>query len=567
MATPPLLCANCPPDGNHCHEVGKSSCGNCRLVVYCGSECQKAHWYLHRLDCKSFLANKNWIPYWALTNRTPAFVGEGAGSVVEGKKYLWGNVPTLDVLQLGSNEGDKYQGNLSLLFAASGDMRNVVKTIAELPSTYDRDLDIVMNDRDLDVVARNVILLLLALTAEGKDETIDCMIHVWYSAFIRKSDLEILNQRVRPLIKDVCDNIKGKLAKTMVEKTWTFGQQRSLKLGLAKSSWEAILGFMKVPDGLTTEKANKIRMDVTLHESGRDYRDRSFLFLPPAHRLGRQRFREDGLLLPFGTCRSEFQLPNPTFFKSTDSWPLHGGSDPLHGWSMKDIEATSTGPATSDIYGKLFHHLRSLLKGFLECMERSTMSFRLLQMDAIDLPNHLAKQRFDRIEVSNISDGAYLGINTTVSILSPVLEPPSVNPHATLITLFMNLVDENVTREEQIADVDAESPSSKCLSQFLPLTTLRIGHYDPGVTKLVHARDHARDFDYVFERISQMLQLSEYPRYMGVAIKEKHTIVEKWPFRLKLKPEQKGSKEEFDLLMRGSTSGKELYLEWKRILG
>jgi hypothetical protein len=205
-----------------------------------------------------------------------------------------------------------------------------------------------------------------------------------------------------------------------------------------------------------------------------------------------------------------------TFFKSTDSWPLHGGSDPLHGWSMKDIEATSTGPATSDIYGKLFHHLRSLLKGFLERMERSTMSFRLLQMDAIDLPNHLAKQRFDRIEVipimvstrfythfeqvSNISDGAYIGINTTVSILSPVLEPPSVNPHATLITLFMNLVDENVTREEQIADVDAESPSSKCLSQFLPLTTLRIGHYDPGVTKLVHARDHARDFDYVFER-------------------------------------------------------------------
>ncbi|KAG8357862.1 hypothetical protein FVEN_g4537 [Fusarium venenatum] len=151
-------------------------------------------------------------------------------------------------------------------------MRNVVKTIAELPSTYDRDLDIVMNDRDLDVVARNAILLLLALTAEGKDETIDCMIHVWYSAFICKSDLDILHHRVRPLVEVVCDNIKGKPAKTILGKTWAFGQ-RSLRLVLAKSSWEDILSFMKVPDGLTTEKANTIRTDVILAESRVDYRD------------------------------------------------------------------------------------------------------------------------------------------------------------------------------------------------------------------------------------------------------------------------------------------------------
>lgn len=36
-----------------------------------------------------------------------------------GKKFLWGNIPALDVLQLGLNEGDDYEGQLSLLFAGA----------------------------------------------------------------------------------------------------------------------------------------------------------------------------------------------------------------------------------------------------------------------------------------------------------------------------------------------------------------------------------------------------------------------------------------------------------------
>jgi len=36
-----------------------------------------------------------------------------------GKKYLWGNVPALDILQLGCNEGDEYAGHLRLLFAGA----------------------------------------------------------------------------------------------------------------------------------------------------------------------------------------------------------------------------------------------------------------------------------------------------------------------------------------------------------------------------------------------------------------------------------------------------------------
>jgi hypothetical protein len=48
-------------------------------------------------------------------------------------------------------------------------------------------------------------------------------------------------------------------------------------------------------------------------------------------------------------------------------------------------------------------------------------------------------------------------------------------------------------------------------------------------------------------------------------VKEKHTVIEKWPFRLKLQPGQPGAQEEFDRLLAGGVAGKERYVEWKKI--
>ncbi|KAF0638218.1 hypothetical protein FPSE5266_00605 [Fusarium pseudograminearum] len=544
MTTPSLPCANCPPDGVGCQKVGKSSCGNCRLVVYCGPECQKAHWPIHKLDCKSPLSKETWTPNWILTNRIPAFFGNMPAITFGGKKYIWGNVPALDVLQLGSNEGDNYQDQLNLLFAASGDLRNVVKTVVELPSTYDQTINIVMNDRDLDVVARNAIMLLLALTAEGQDEVIDCIIHIWYSAFLRKSDVDIIHQKVRPLLEEVCKKIKDQPPNTYLGKTWVFGHQRSLRLVLNKSSWEVLLALMDVPKGLTADKANNIRTAVTLADSRVDFRDRAYLFFPPAHRVARHRFREDGLLLPFGACRTGFRFPNPTFFQNKDSWPMYDNSDPLN------------------IYGKLFRHVKCLLKAFVERLSSSSMTSKLLQVDASDLPDHQLERSFDRIEVSNISDSAYLGIHKTVAIMSPLLQPSSVNPHATLITLFMNMVDFNKTMGDKVD----ESASILTILEFLQLTSLPVSDRDPEFVKIMYSRDRVQNYDHILDKIAKTFNFSDFPQYMGVAIKEKHTIVEKWPHRLKRKPHQRGAKEDFDLSMRGGASGKELYLEWKRVL-
>jgi hypothetical protein len=97
--------------------------------------------------------------------------------------------------------------------SASGDLRNVVKTLAMLPSGYNHNMEIVINDRDLDIVTRNLILLLIAMVVEDVDEAAECIIHIWYSSHIRESDLDILQHRIQPLVNAVCEKIKHKPSK------------------------------------------------------------------------------------------------------------------------------------------------------------------------------------------------------------------------------------------------------------------------------------------------------------------------------------------------------------------
>lgn len=79
---------------------------------------------------------------------------------------------------------------------------------------------------------------------------------------------------------------------------------------------------------------------------------------------------------------------------------MRDNADPLDGWSAEDVEMTPYGPAKADIYGNLFIHLRSVLRAFLDRIANLKVSFRLLQMDARLLLNHLEDGTFDRIEVS-----------------------------------------------------------------------------------------------------------------------------------------------------------------------
>jgi hypothetical protein len=91
---------------------------------YCSKACQGAHWPIHKNDCKSPLMKKTWRPQYDIEKRTPAFI-ENDNTPETSKpfeqygmmKYLWGNVPAIDVLNYSKNEGVNIPEELHFLFA------------------------------------------------------------------------------------------------------------------------------------------------------------------------------------------------------------------------------------------------------------------------------------------------------------------------------------------------------------------------------------------------------------------------------------------------------------------
>lgn len=74
-------------------------------------------------------------------------------------------------------------------------------------------------------------------------------------------------------------------------------------------------------------------------------------------------------------------------------------ADPLRGWSIQDVYGTKTS-AAADVYGKLFVHLRKVVKKFLDRLAIMTVDFEMFNTDAKELALYLPKDHYARIEVS-----------------------------------------------------------------------------------------------------------------------------------------------------------------------
>lgn len=178
-----------------------------------------------------------------------------------------------------------------------------------LPLGYTGRCEVFINDRDFDVVARNAILLLIAFHF-SPNEAVPIMLHIWYSAFIPKQMLQSLRTTILPLIQDVCEKIVDKPLNSLQSKTWKNGKC-SMRLVLAKSAWDRLPSYFQVPDGLSMTHALELMKATTLAPQRIDNLHRALYEKPRYWRLCKQKFRSDGLLLPFGYSGKEFDTPNP----------------------------------------------------------------------------------------------------------------------------------------------------------------------------------------------------------------------------------------------------------------
>jgi hypothetical protein len=74
-----------------------------------------AHWPEHKRVCESALSKEDWVPRYTKEGRKAVEnSSEGVGNPL---KFLWGNTPEFDLLNLKDNEGLDYKGDIELLFA------------------------------------------------------------------------------------------------------------------------------------------------------------------------------------------------------------------------------------------------------------------------------------------------------------------------------------------------------------------------------------------------------------------------------------------------------------------
>ncbi|KAF2258559.1 hypothetical protein CC78DRAFT_426128, partial [Lojkania enalia] len=422
-----------------CQNQANKYCSACKLVQFCSGECQKSHWCSHKEVCRSNLLKYIYIPSCVREGRVPTSTGDSdtLQSDFGVRQYLWGNMPALDILNLEKNEGmNDMNRDFDLLFAASGDIRNVVETIVSLPGEYRGKCTAIINDNNFTIIARNIILLLTALFLEPQ-EAVPMMIHFWYSVALPKVMVETLRQRVFHHIHDVCKKITKKPGESLQAKTFSFGG-RWLRLILTRTQWEDLREFSSCRVDLDT--AQRVRRGIMLAPERVDYLDRALYNMPARMRGSTLKFREDGILLPFGASREEFSIPDPTFFQNPKVWPMKDDSNPLEGWDPAE-HTKFTPHAKNDLYGSFFFYLRDVLLHFCQSLENMNIEFRLLNLDAKWLPMYFDKMLFDRIEISNICDRGCVGPHRCLSIFSSLLKPKEHNPKATMLMLFLNAVE------------------------------------------------------------------------------------------------------------------------------
>ncbi|KAI9163503.1 hypothetical protein HJFPF1_05120 [Paramyrothecium foliicola] len=593
-APPQFFCANWHPDradGDGCQKYGLLTCSDCRLVVvcsphqtretpkptankpckadfspnpqYCRKECQKIHWKRHKWDCRCDQIKAGWQPSWIKEDRMPAFVTNGIGLTLRDGKYLWSTVPAHDVLKLESHEGVDREEGVKILFAGCIDLGNMVKTMAELPVGYKHPIKITISELDFDVVARNLLLLLVALVVEDIDEAVDCMIHLWYSAHIRESDLEILHKRIRPMITDILDKIEHKDPDLLLRKTWTFGE-RTLACTLKARYWARLWRYLKLPTWFKSGRGPAIRREVTVARDRRDFLDKELIFLQPSQRVAYLQFRNDGLLLPFGFSRHDFHVPNPTLYSDGESWPLGDDADPRHAWPAEEVAKTYSGPATGDMYGRLFYYLRGVFRKFLERASTSKLSLNLMHEVETELKVRLKDELYDRIVTPDISYLTAGGHDLPVGHLVPCLQPSSVNPHATLITLLAHAIDQGFIGTDMEAYHTANNPITELLHNYLEVGGDPDATFSVPVIRWHHARNILSNYDIPFREYCSTSRLYESRERVGWNLQLSNSIIEFRPYCLKLNPGEPEAQAEFDRLLMSGVTGRERYLEFKR---
>ncbi|RIB13965.1 hypothetical protein C2G38_2018828 [Gigaspora rosea] len=426
------MCANINATNNFvCKNIGDKLCKNCRVIFYCSRECQKMHWKFHKIECKSEIASKDWQPDYVKEKKVPLFVSDDSRSIpffnpLNKIENLWGKMPEIDIIKIAFNEFEdgksNFNGPINLLFAASGDLNDIIMSLNGLPLDFDQTVNICVNDYTERIVVRNFMILYL-LAKFGKN-AIDIVIQIWYSSSL--TDIQAIRslEIFSLILKD---------SQMMEENLFEFGKLK-IHTHFSSKTWMCLAEMLSNRVDLQT--GISLRNEIMFNPMRKDYRHRYMQLLTPGERICFDNFRHHGILLPYGALNAHHNVQNRFILDRTNGWVISDNSDPLSRWDIFSVVQIKNGTADEDFYGKLFFYLREQFVMFIDRLQKLSINFDLYDEDALKLDEKLKDKKFDRIYANDLGDESYIGIKSTLIKFRPLLN--ANNPNATLITLFMN---------------------------------------------------------------------------------------------------------------------------------
>ncbi|THH20849.1 hypothetical protein EW146_g601 [Bondarzewia mesenterica] len=453
--------ARSPCVSGGCGKPGIYTCSQCKLVKYCSKTCQQNDWQTHKKSCQDPYNSESWNPQWVVKGREPAFIGGEGGPALpfsrEVAHFLWGNTPAIDCLRLSNNEGmsESVQKKFRICFAgeswildawrinidkmrasASGSIRNIVKTVNGLPERYAGRLTIVLNDRDPIVTFRNALFLIVLANAgrdpDSQESAAEFVLHLLYSVALTEDQNACLTRYIFGLFADESWDRPGDTHLSVAD--------GRIHLNFTAAHAKPFLDM--VFSGYDWKTAKRGMSKVMLAPERVDYRDRYYASLKPGHRTSAARYRESGILLPFGIPKEHFNQPNRTMFSKDGEWLTTDSANPMFAWDPREFFASGAdyGCQSEDVVGCLFFRLKHEFLEFARRINTFDMEIHVEVRDASELSRKIKGgglgdiTSFDRVVTSNVSD--YVGIDTVIKDWGPLLNKNS--KHAALLAYSLN---------------------------------------------------------------------------------------------------------------------------------
>jgi hypothetical protein len=204
-----------------------------------------------------------------------------------------------------------------------------------LPDDFSAALDIVINDSK-PIPACLMLFLLIILGSDVDDAVaVDMALHHWISAF-EPNEYHVHKMMIySQFIASSGTSRRGRGDEHRPDiPAHSMGQKGSSIKFWGPSIMSYFRKFeegMLLSMGLLTLKYPEARVAYEHSRLGGDDWDRVLAPLTPPHRVALQKYRETGIVLPFGAPRAHFGSPNSHFF-SNDRCLLPPLADPLQGW-------------------------------------------------------------------------------------------------------------------------------------------------------------------------------------------------------------------------------------------